>query len=74
MTGPATPDISASEHPAETHPPVTHPAQTEVRPDGQNTATDLAVLRQRLLEHSPLEDLGPLFAPEAQGENSSPHL
>jgi hypothetical protein len=27
----------------------------------------LAELRRRLLEHSPLEDLGPLFGPSVQG-------
>jgi hypothetical protein len=35
---------------------------------GEGTAAKLDAMRQRLQEHSALEDLGPLFGRKAQGQ------
>jgi hypothetical protein len=47
---------------------------TRERPEtGGEAAARLEALKRRLREHSPLEDLGPLFGPEARGEKPSGH-
>jgi len=41
---------------------------------GEGTAAKLDAMRQRLQEHSALEDLGHLFGPQAQGQEPQRNL
>lgn len=56
--GPPTP--TASGHESETPREAPQPA----------SGSALEAMRRRLLEHSPLEDLGPLFSPQARGQTT----